>query len=132
MPEEGTAHATASGDLDLDSPRTADLEQQIIATARARTGREVDELPPVLKHLPQKDHHQDIKLKRIYAVSLLIALGIQLLIADGVFVAYVWAGENWRVSPDVVNVWMGAAVVQVIGVVIVVTRYLFPRRDLQA
>ena len=97
--------------------------------ARTGAGREITELPALLKNLPEKDHWQDIRLKRIYALALLIALGVQISIADGVFVAYAWAGADWKLTPGVINVWLGATVVQVIGVVLVVTRYLFPRRD---
>jgi hypothetical protein len=99
--------------------------------AKAGTGREITELPALLQNLPEKDHWQDIRLKRIYALTLLIALGVQVAIADGVFVAYAWAGADWKLTPAVINVWLGATVVQVIGVVLVVTRYLFPRRDNQ-
>ena len=87
------------------------------------------ELPAYLRNLPEKDHEQDIRLKRTYALALLIALGIQLLIADGVFIAFAWAGVDWNLSPVVIDVWLAATVVQVIGVVLVVTRYLFPQRD---
>jgi hypothetical protein len=52
--------------------------------AKAGTGREITELPALLQNLPEKDHWQDIRLKRIYALTLLIALGIQVAIADGV------------------------------------------------
>jgi len=44
--------------------------------ARAGAGREITELPALLQNLPEKDHWQDIRLKRIYALTLLIALGM--------------------------------------------------------
>ena len=113
-----------------------DAEQAAVAAAESdvqhvlRAGETRDtELPPYLQNLPEKDHAQDIGLKRTYALALLIALGIQLLIADAVFVAYAWAGVDWAVASSVMDVWLGAVVVQVIGVILVVTRYLFPRRD---
>jgi Zn-dependent peptidase ImmA (M78 family) len=50
------------------------------------------------------DHWQDIQLKRTYAKWLLILVAAQRLIADAVFVAYAWAGEDWpletRCSPS--------------------------------
>lgn len=115
--------------LPASGQRTADLEQQVIATVRSGTGREVDELPAPLRHLPEQDHRQDIELKRFYAKGLFWLLGVQMALADTVFVAYAWAGEHWTLSPEVINVWLGATVVQLIGIVLVVTRYLFPRRD---
>src|SRR5580693_1709987 len=101
-------------------------EGAVVEIAKAGAGREITELPAMLQNLPERDHEQDIRLKRIYALVLLTALGVQLVIADGVFVAYAWAGVHWNLTPGVVNVWLGAAVVQVIGVVLVVTRYLYP------
>lgn len=53
----------------------------------------------------------------------------QLIVANGVFIAYAWAGKGWDLETSVINVWLGATVVQVIGVVLVVTRSLFPKRD---
>jgi hypothetical protein len=56
-------------------------------------------------------------------------LGAQLAIADIVFVVYAWAGKNWELDSSVIDIWLGATVVQVVGVVLVVTRHLFPQRD---
>jgi hypothetical protein len=56
-------------------------------------------------------------------------LGAQFLIADAVFVTFAWAGQGWELPPGVVEVWLAATVVQVVGVVAVVTRHLFPNRD---
>lgn len=75
------------------------------------------------------DHWQDIQLKRTYAKWLLILVAAQLFIADGVFVAYAWAGENWHLETGVVQVWLASTLVELIGVALVITRYLFPRRD---
>lgn len=53
----------------------------------------------------------------------------QLIVANTVFVVYAWAGEHRDLDAVVIDVWLGATLVQVIGVVAIVTRYLFPRRD---
>jgi hypothetical protein len=58
----------------------------------------------------------------------LFGLGAQLAAADALVFVYAWH-VSWRVNTTVLQVWLGAAVVEVIGVVLVVTRYLFPRRD---
>jgi hypothetical protein len=65
----------------------------------------------------------------IYANGILAILGFQLLVTDAVFVAFAWAGEGWSLSPGVIEVWLGATVVQVVGIVLIVTRHLFPSRD---
>jgi hypothetical protein len=75
------------------------------------------------------DHWQDIQLKKTYARWLLELVAAQLFVADVVFVVYAWAGEHWRLDAGVVQVWLVATLVELIGVALVITRYLFPRRD---
>jgi hypothetical protein len=75
------------------------------------------------------DHWQDIQLKKTYAKWLLILVAAQLVVADAVFVAYAWAGNDWRLETSVIQIWLGATLVELIGVALVITRYLFPRRD---
>jgi hypothetical protein len=79
--------------------------------------------------LKRKYAKQEIKLRREYAKGLLKMLAIQLAVADLVFVIFAWAGKSWDLSTAVINTWLAAVVVQVIGVVTVVTLHLFPRRD---
>lgn len=81
------------------------------------------------KALVGLDHWQDIQLKRTYAKWLLILVAAQLFVADAVFVTYAWAGENWHLETGVIQVWLAATLVELIGVALVITRYLFPRRD---
>lgn len=78
------------------------------------------------------DLRQDVQLKRRYAKWLLILVAGQLIVADAIFVAYAWAGKGWELSAGVVEVWLAATLVELIGVALVITRYLFPRRDLTA
>jgi hypothetical protein len=78
------------------------------------------------------DHFQDIKLKKKYANWLLWLITIQLVVADAVFVVYAWEGKHWQLDPSVIQVWLIATLVELIGVALVITRYLFPRRDRQA
>jgi hypothetical protein len=92
---------------------------------------EIESLP-VPDQLQAKDHQQDIDLKKKYADWLLGAVIGQLLLANAVFVTYAWAGERWHLDAVVIDVWLGATLVQVVGVVAIVTRYLFPRRDVGA
>ncbi len=96
-------------------------------------------LPEHLRHLSERSQAQEIELKRrsaeqeydlkgAYARGLLVLLGGQLLAADVVFVLYAAIGKHWKLDPAVINIWLGATVVQVVGVVSVVTRHLFPDR----
>jgi hypothetical protein len=77
----------------------------------------------------EKELKQDRELKLSYATWLRRLLAAQLAIADLVFVAYAWAGREWHLDPAVIDIWLGATVVQVVGIVLVVTRHLFPQRD---
>lgn len=97
-------------------------------------------LPEELRHLPERDRAQAIQLKRKaaelehrlknrYATWILILLGGQLLAVNAIFTAFAWVGEDWELSTSVVQVWLAATVVQIVGVVYVVTRHLFPNRD---
>ena len=72
---------------------------------------------------------QEHGLRQRYADWILRLLGAQFVVADAVFVAFAWAGTGWEVPSGVIEVWLAATVVQVVGVVAVVTRHLFPNRD---
>jgi hypothetical protein len=87
------------------------------------------EMPDGLLFLREKEQAQDRELKLSYATWLRRSLASQLLIADVVFIVYAWAGKHWSLEPAVINVWLGATVLQVVGVVLVITRHLFPQRD---
>jgi glutathione S-transferase len=93
-----------------------------------------------LAHFAERERAQSLELRQLfaeqehglrqsYAEWLLWLLGAQFLIADAVFVAFAWAGRRWDLPPEVIEVWLASTVVQVLGVVAVVTRHLFPNRD---
>jgi len=99
-----------------------------------------DGLPELFRHLAEKERVQGMKLRRLFAEQehalrqkyadwIIWLLGAQFVVADGVFVAFAWAGMGWEVPSGVIEVWLAATVVQVVGVVAVVTRHLFPNRD---
>jgi hypothetical protein len=69
---------------------------------------------------------QILKFRGVYAWVLIGALVGQLIVADVVFILYACLGVGWNISQPIIGAWLGAAVVQVIGVVLVVTRSLFP------
>jgi hypothetical protein len=75
------------------------------------------------------DHWQDILLKKSYATALLRLVAVQLFVADAVFIVYAWVGMHWRLDAGVIQVWLAATLVELIGVALVITQYLFPRRD---
>jgi hypothetical protein len=92
-----------------------------------------------LGNLTEREREQDMSLRRLFAEQehglrqryadwILRLLGVQFVVADAVFVAFAWAGRSWDLPPGVVEVWLAATVVQVVGVVAIVTRHLFPNR----
>jgi hypothetical protein len=98
------------------------------------------EMPEELRHLTEREKVQRLALQRMFAEQehglrqsyadwIIRVLGAQLLVADVMFVALAWAGWNWELSSGVIEVWLAATVVQVVGVVAIVTRHLFPSRD---
>ena len=89
----------------------------------------VAEAVPSADEIARLDRDQDVWLKRVYASWLLRTLVGQLVIADAVFVLYAWLGRDWRLSTAVVGSWLAATLLEVVGVVYVVTGHLFPSRD---
>jgi hypothetical protein len=107
----------------------AAAEGEIREALASGAAREATALPSHLRHLHEHGERQDIELKKEYARWLRRALTGQLLVADVVFFIYAWAGKRWDLEPVVINIWLGATVIQVVGIVLVVTRHLFPQRD---
>lgn len=81
-----------------------------------------------MQDLQIQDRQQDIGLKRLYAKAMLAGLGLQVALADAGFFYY-QVVQGGRIPADVLEVWLGATVVEVVSVVLVITRYLFPQRD---
>lgn len=79
--------------------------------------------------LEQADRAQDIALKKVYAYSMLVGLGVLLLITETLFALYAHVGMHWRVPDAVVIAWLSSTVVEVVAIVLVITRYLFPPRS---
>jgi len=75
------------------------------------------------------DEEQNIGLKKLYARVMLAGLAGQVLIADGVFITYAWIGRDWDLPPSAIQSWLAATVVEVVSIVLVITRYLFPDRQ---
>jgi hypothetical protein len=133
------AGASGEGATSEVKARAVDEVRDVIAAGKAI---EADELPEHLKHLPQQRDRLEIDLKRefakqelelreTYAKGLLAILAVELVLVNVIFWKYAATGKHWNVPDGVIQIWLGATVVQVVGVVTVVTRYLFPSRDKQ-
>ena len=100
-------------------------EGKAAARAAREKGTPQEQLDP---KVVQRDFEQDIALKKTYASWLLVAMSVQIGFANLGFFCYGIA-NHWDIEPVVMQFWLSAAVVQVIGIVYVIARYLFPRRD---
>jgi hypothetical protein len=78
-----------------------------------------------MRELARSKAEQEIGFRKMYANGALVAMGIQVLIADAAFYIYGYA-NGWHIPSSAIEVWLAAVVVQVIGVVLVITRSLFP------
>lgn len=78
------------------------------------------------QRLQQRSDEHD--LRKTVAGWVYIATAVQVLIADVLFYLYASLGRDWNVPTAAISTWLGATVVQVIAVLLVITRYLFPGR----
>lgn len=92
-----------------------------------------EELEPVperdrvtLSDIEIESHAFDLRLQKIVGFGAFGIMVVQLVVADAVFVVYA-SSKGWGKIPEgVMQVWLAATVVQVIGVVIVIARSVFP------
>ncbi len=72
---------------------------------------------------------QDIELKGKYARWVPYLLIGQLVAANTLMFLYAGLGRDWDVPPEVIITWLSASVVEVVGIALVVTRYLEAREE---
>lgn len=108
-----------------DPPVATPAEGKAVARGAIDEGVPQEVLDP---EVVKRDYEQDIELKKTYAAWLLRVMTIQIALADAGFFLYGFA-NSWDIEPIVMEFWLSSAVVQVIGIVYVIARYLFPRRD---
>lgn len=77
--------------------------------------------------LKLRAREQDVGLKRLLAWVAISAVILQLLVADA-FLAYYVLWDTTNPSDTVLIAWLSASVVEVIGIVAIVARNLFPNR----
>jgi hypothetical protein len=101
------------------------VREEIRALVRSGLTEQLQELRPTFD-LAHREKEQELELKESYGKNLLRGMFLQLFMADAVFVVYAWYGEHWKLEPSVIEIWLAATVVRMVGVVFVVTRNLFP------
>jgi hypothetical protein len=106
--------------------------KETIAQILARGGeatkpKPIKELPPERKERLEGDDLEElIKLKRFYGRVMLILMTLQLIAVNAGFLFYSWRGYHWKPPDGVVQVWVTATFVQIVSVVVVITKSLFP------
>jgi hypothetical protein len=135
------ADATPSGGKGVD-PEKEQAEQSAKRILEEGAASDAPAMPEALRFLTEKAQLQEIELKKEYATQeielretyakgLIAILAVELVVVNVIFWFYAEKGKNWNIPDGVIQIWLGATVVQVVGVVTVVTRYLFPNRDSQ-
>jgi hypothetical protein len=75
--------------------------------------------------LEDKKKKADLSLRKRVGNGALIVMVVQILIADVAFYIYGFANA-WEIPGGAMNAWLAATVIQVVSVVLVITKYLFP------
>jgi hypothetical protein len=109
--------------------RTERAREEIQQALFGGYAQRVHSLPPTKDVLEREHLKQDLELKKRYGKWLLWLVTGQLIVADIVFALYFVVGVHWDLPEGVIYVWLATTLVELVGVVTVVTRYLFPRRD---
>lgn len=96
--------------------------------SRERGMVEIERLEAEVEQLREElaSEAQNRKLRLPIAVAALILMVLQIVASNAIFV---WYGDTngWDISAAAISAWMGTTVVEVVGVVLVVMNYLFPR-----
>ena len=109
------------------SERTSDDFLSGISEMGLADSTPVKSLPPSRKErLEGDDLEQLIRLKRFYGLGILGLMALQLIVVNAVFVFYAKVGYDWRPPDGVMQIWLTATFVQIVSVVVVITRSLFP------
>jgi len=117
----------------------AEVLREAVEILRKGAARESPSLPEHLRHLTERERHQALEVKGVfaqlehdlreqYATWILKILGAQLVV-HGPRLHRVRVVQR-ELGPVVwvIEAWLAATVVQIVGTVLVVTRHLFPER----
>ena len=96
-----------------------DLKQKEVALYRQH-----EELNRARDRLRTEQENRE--LRGWFAKGAVVVMLVQIVAANAIFV---WYGDTngWQIGAAAISAWLGATAVQVVGVVLVVMNYLFPR-----
>lgn len=89
------------------------------------SGASQEKVPDRDRDLDRARKKDDLGLRKIVARGALVLMALQIIAADSVFIVYAVA-ERWHLEVAAIQAWLAATVIQVVSVVLVITRYLFP------
>lgn len=92
---------------------------------RARRRRRIELMSS--EELATEGRRHDLILRKRIGIFAIVGVSAELITANAVFIAYAWAGQHWKIPTAAINVWLGATVVQIFGILYVITNYLFPK-----
>lgn len=92
---------------------------------RARRRRRIELMSS--DELATEGRRHDLILRKRIGIFAIIGVSAELIIANAVFITYAWAGEHWKVPTAAIDVWLAATVIQIFGILYVITNYLFPK-----
>jgi hypothetical protein len=89
--------------------------------------------PPAPKDKLEEDRRKaagerlriSVKLAKLIGYGALIAVVFQVLLADAAFFIYGFS-NGWKIPAGAISAWLAAIVIQVVGVVMVVAKDIFP------
>lgn len=116
---------TATG---ITGPQQSDARDEAEDPAGRSERAEIDASSDRIADLRFKDHEFDHRLKKMLGYEGMAAAFVQLVVANAVFIVYllVAACHGREVSAVVVAGWFSATVVEVLGIVAIVAKYLYP------
>lgn len=121
-PAQPTAKVSQASSLD---PRRSTIEDVALEPADAQ---EITSLNNDQARVNLDKAKKSVQLRTGYGWAALALMGAQVVTADVGFFMY-GSGNHWHIAPQAMDVWLAAAVVQVIGVVALITKSLFPVED---
>ena len=114
----GAKDAQLIAGLESDARQKKPQKRMYLASAEAEAATAAVKL---------RSREQDVRLKRTMSWVVIIAVGLQLIVADWFLIHTV--ALSGRTPPESVLVaWLSASVVEVLGIVAIVARNLFPDR----
>jgi hypothetical protein len=132
--EDDSAAQPAAADLESDAPGGRPTSVEVLERAggqpkplnlNAEHQRRLNEAIVVQQEATAGQAGDDRRLRKWLVIGTSIAVGIQLIAADAVFVAY-GHDNSWNIPGSTISAWLGATVVQVIALGVIILRSLFP------